>query len=219
MVKPVKTISELTQKALESELMNQGKLNEFSVALQDKMSRTSSKSEQSYYYFVAFITGWALVYTSTIQKITLLGVELTNITFILNVLILLSTYSYYKFITLSFFSSLLDASLRIIYKTLYKSFSDNNVTELLTPTTFEEMETAIDSIQKPNSNISIITTWWNLFYFILLTTIPVIVIVWCSVLLTLIPEVNLFLSIATITIVFIFLLRCAFSFFQYFNLI
>jgi hypothetical protein len=214
-----KTITKLTDEVLSSQAYDAKLALDFSEKLRENMEKCQSEASKAIYLFVAFSTTRFLIFYSIVPKVAVLGIELNNPRLLLTMLMFLSVFIYYRFVTLTAFAAILEACLRKIYEATYTEYSSRGLTDLLNYPSFYGIENAIDNIgDNSDTTVYRINTAWIICIFIIMIVVPPLFLIWLSYSTIVLASLNVVLTILVSVIVILLLSRVVIVMIQAFRL-
>ena len=156
-------------------------LKQLRSELNDSRQRADQLSQHSFALFGILAGVWILLKLSTSQKISALGLEITDIPLLLAVIPALAAFAFYRFAAAEGLVALLEVAFREIDKRELPISSRENMTELLTITSVQHLESSLSNLEAPDSFFSKIAGPWMLVLAAALILAPLGVLGWMFV--------------------------------------
>jgi hypothetical protein len=177
----MKGIHDRTENVAKAGKSSDAELTELRSRFEDNMLRADQLSKKMLALFVILSAVWILLKLSTTGKISVLGLEITDIPLLLSVIPCLAALSFYQFVCAEGLVELIDSALRSIYKKQLPLSYSENLTELLVVPRIHRIETSLVNMELKRSFFRHLSITWMIVLAFVFFAIPAGVIVWMFV--------------------------------------
>jgi hypothetical protein len=180
----------------------------FEERLWKNQTLSESKSWRSLVFSFVTLTVWFIIKSTTLDKLSFLGMEFTQLSIPLLVLPPISAFFYYRFHCENTLNGFITEVLREYYSQKLKPFEKRNLTDLLKTPTFYNFETTLTNIADDTSSLLYKTTkmWRNIIEIIVLF-IPILLMLWMLYSMLTSPIIGILWSVASSALVLILIVR------------
>lgn len=207
----MKTISERMSEILASE----DDLKELQSLLQENLVRANQKSQKSFALFATLGSVWILLQISTVEKLSIFGLEFTDIPVLLATIPCLAAFAFYRFVCSEGVVALIDEALRALFKKRFQKAHAEDLTELLTIPTLFHIESSLSNMEDQSSIFYRFSGPWLLILGIFLVGVPVALLVWMFWVVVTLDQLPLSLRIISPCVIALLSFRSVFLFIQW----
>lgn len=185
--------------------------------LQENIIRADRKSQASLVLFAVLTTVWGLLQISSVEKLSIFGLEVSNIPILLAIIPCLAAFAFYNFVCIEGLVAYIDAALNRIYIEQFLTAYNEGITELLTIPTFYHVENSLFNLEDESSLFGRLARVWCLFVLFLLISIPIVLLIWMFNVVIKLDQLPIFLHIISPILIALISLRSVILFFQWFR--
>jgi uncharacterized integral membrane protein len=132
----------------------------FEKALRDTFTNAQDRANKSIYLFLLFAAAWFLIRNSAVAKFQLFGLQFERIDSVLLLLPAIAGAFFYNFACLTSLAELSSAVLRHYYVRRLPLFAKHDLTELLIPPSFNQIENALANLDEARSFLTRASDLW-----------------------------------------------------------
>lgn len=212
---PTKTISTRLGEVLNNSNTLPDYLESFEELLRKNLERVDQKSTASIFLFASLTAIWTLLRVSGVQKVSIFGMEVPNISMIIVGLPTVAAYAYYQFMCMEGMSALIESALRDCYRRRFGALYEVDLTELILATEPHHVENAMENMESANSRFRPIGNASILVTVFVLIAIPIALLIWMLFGVVSATSVSLMFRIASAVAVILLALRSFLLFIQW----
>lgn len=134
----------------------------FEERLREKLEALGRSSARSVYLFIFVSGAWFVINSAKANVIRFMGLEFTDINFLIFVLPVIASFAFYRHMCQSTFSALIDMVLRRYYAQILRPFWKRDLTEFISPLTFLDIEHNLSNMQTDTGTSYRLNRMWTI---------------------------------------------------------
>ena len=203
-----KNITNRIQNALKDPAFTDDQVRWLDQSLRSSMVECGAKATKSIFLFGVFVIAWMMLRGAAVAKISVMGLEISNVEVVMPILPVLSAFCFYQFCCYEAMVETIITARWEIYRNRYKNLYDQNIEQMLACTGTLLVDDAIRNLQPLNGWFA--QTWkpiWLIVFFIGMFVLPFAVLCWMIYGIVMYPPLGWVWSLVSAVVTILFMLR------------